>query len=147
MTSNNRLVVGGIIGQNDADAGLTIDNCKFTGKLETFFDEEHKSKASSYMGYALAKGGNDPGKEVTTINNFTVGDGSSIVGYQNVTTHSYPFEGLNKYDSSKTYTELQIMTKNYWVDISTNVLLMKLQQAEVANSIILMVQKTRKDLD
>ena len=104
MTSNNWLAVGGIVGQNDSAVGLTIDNCNFTGKLETFFDEEHQSEASSYMGYALAKGANDGGKEVTTINNFTVGDGSSIVGYQNIGTHGYPFEGLNKYTNQNTYT-------------------------------------------
>ena len=102
--SENWLAIGGIIGQNDSDVGLTIDNCTFTGELETFFDEGYQTEASSYMGYALAKGARDGGSEITTISNFTVGEGSSIVGYQNVTTHSYPFEGLNKYDSSNTYT-------------------------------------------
>ena len=104
-TENNWLCIGGIVGQSDAKEILEIAKCSFTGKLETEFDDTHQTGASSYIGYVMGKGANDGGKEITKIANFTVGDGSSIIGYQNVGTHNYPFEGLNKATGENTYND------------------------------------------
>ncbi len=110
---NNWLCIGGILGQSvvGEQEGVFVTNCKFTGIIETFFDENHNNGAQSYLGYVMGKGGSETPYDKTTIYNFTVGEGSSINGYQTAKGNGslgesagYPFEGFNKYNGENTYT-------------------------------------------
>ncbi len=105
--SNNWQAIGGLIGQSNASE-MIIKDCSYTGTLRADYSNcevgtNPYNGGVSYMGYVMAKGATDGGNETTVIENFTVGDGSEIIGFAAKSTHNYPFEGYNAFDDANTY--------------------------------------------